>query len=80
MTSITFLRPERPSPAARLLSPLARLPRRFARQLKAWRDRRETVAALEALPYAMLKDIGWPGSDSDPRSRAPRADGGGRHA
>ena len=80
MTSIHILRPGRPSLASRLLSPVTALPGLLARRLKAYQARRDTTAALEALPFDLLKDIGWPGSDTPHASRSPRRDVTGKRA
>ena len=34
-----------------------------SRQMRSWQQRRATARALEAMPFDLRKDIGWPASD-----------------
>ena len=47
---------------ASLAAPLAALAA-ASRQMRSWQQRRATARALEAMPFDLRKDIGWPASD-----------------
>ena len=51
------------SPAASLPAAILAALAATSRQMRSWQQRRADARAIEAMPFDLRKDIGWPASD-----------------